>query len=109
MKGSQRPPAGTAPEQTFHNKIVLTWNKGQSIKTIPMDHLNVATFNLAAGFNRFSLYCQEAIIDTDQEDLHPSVLAESAILIEDEPEDEAVDPDFQVPLMRNLVKESFPS
>ena len=61
-----------------------------------MDHLNVATFNLATGFNRFSLYCQEAEIDTDQEDLHPSVLAESATLTENEPEDEEVDPDFQV-------------
>ena len=36
MKGSQRPPAGTAPEQTFHNKIVLTWNKG----SVNQDHSN---------------------------------------------------------------------
>ena len=61
-----------------------------------MDHHNVATFPLAAGFNRFSLYCQEAKINTDQEDLHPAVIAQSATLIEDEPEDEEAEPNFQV-------------
>ena len=51
---------------------------------------------MASGFNRFSLYCKEAQIDTEQEDLHPQVLAETAALIEDEPEDEETDPSFQV-------------
>jgi len=96
MKKSQKPPPGVAPEQTFHDKVVLTWNKGQAVKTIPLDPLNVATFNLASGFNRFSLYCQECKIDPEQEDLHPSVLAETAALIEDDPKDEETDPDFQV-------------
>jgi hypothetical protein len=49
FKKSQRPPAGIAPEQTFHDKVILTWNKGLSVKTIPLDQLNVATFNLAPG------------------------------------------------------------
>ncbi len=96
MKPSQRPLQGVAPSQTFHNKVVLTWNKGNSIKTIPLDPWNVATFSIASGFNRFSLYCQEAHIDVDQDDLHPAVLAQAATLIEDEPEDEQVEPDFNV-------------
>lgn len=53
---------------------------------------NVATFHLASGFNCFALHCKEAKIDTEQEDFHPSILAESAALIEDE----ELDPDFQV-------------
>ena len=35
-------------------------------------------------------------MDTEQEDLHPQVLAQTAALIEDEPEDEETDPSFQV-------------
>ena len=96
MKPSQQPPKGVAPSQTFHNKVVLTWNKGQSTKTIPLDHLNVATLSIASGFNRFSLNCQEAKIDMEQEDLHPSVLAQTATLIEDRPEDEEADPEFNI-------------
>ena len=56
MKSTQRPPKGVAPEQTFHDRVVLTWNKGHSIKTIPLDHVNVATFHLESGFNCFSLF-----------------------------------------------------
>ena len=96
MKAAQRPPQGIAPEQTFHDRVVLTWNKGHSIKTIPLDHVNVAKFHMALGFNCFSLCCKEAKIDIEQEDLHPQVLAEAAALIEDEPEDEETDPSFQV-------------
>ena len=96
MKNSQRPPKGIAPEQTFHNRVVLTWNRGNSVKTIPMDHLNVATFHLASGYERFNLYCKEAKVDTDLEDTSPSVFIHSAALIEDEPEDEQVEPEFQV-------------
>ena len=96
MKATQRPPQGIAPEQTFHDRVVPTWNKGHSVKTIPLDHVNVATFHMASGFNHFSLYCKEAQIDTEQEDLHPQVLAQTVALIEDEPEDEETDPSFQV-------------
>ena len=96
LKNAQRSPPTVAPEQTFHDRVVLTWNKGQSIKTIPLDHANVATFNTASGFNRFSLYCQEAKVDIEQEDLHPTIIAESAALIEDDDEDEEVDPKFKV-------------
>ena len=96
MKASQRPPTAVAPEQTFHDKVILTWNKGQSTKTIPLDDLNVATFNLATGYSRYSLYCKEAKIDIDQDDLHPEIIAESAALIEDEEEDQEVDPDYHV-------------
>ena len=42
LKTSQRPPKGVAPEQTFHDRVVLTWNKGHSVKTIPLDAVNVA-------------------------------------------------------------------
>ena len=56
----------------------------------------MATFHLALGFNQFSLFCQWAKTDTDQENFHPDILAETAALIEDEPEDEEVDPEFQV-------------
>ena len=94
LKNSQQPPKNVAPEQTFQDRIVLTWNKGQSVKTIPLDHHNVATFNIATGFNRYSLYCQEAKIDDEQDDLHPEIIADSAAIIEDEPEDEEIDPEF---------------
>ena len=102
MKKSQRPPAGVAPEQTFHNRIVLNWNQSQ--KTIPLDTLNVATFHLAPGYKRFDLYCQEAKIDPDIEDTEPTILAHSAALIEDEPEDEQVEPEFRV---NHPLKTSF--
>ena len=71
-------------------------NKGHSDKTAPLDHVNVASFHLALGFNCFLLFCQEAKTETEQEDLHPHILAATVALIEDEPEDEEVDPDFQV-------------
>ena len=94
MRKSQRPFNGIAPEQTFHNRIVLSW--GKSHKTIPLDELNVATFNLASGYKRFDLYCQEARIDIEEEDTKPEILSYSAALIEDEPEDEQVEPDYHV-------------
>ena len=90
MKKSQRPSPGTAPEQTFHDKVVLTWNKNQSIKTIPLDELNVATFTLAPGYSRFDLYCQTAQIDIQEDDSKPLTIDEVAI-IEDEPEDTVID------------------
>ena len=96
MKASQRPPAGVAPEQTFHDRVVLTWNKGKSVKTIPLDQANVATFTLAPGYTRYSLYCKEAQIDIDKDDLQPEIIADSAALIEDEEEDEETDPEYQV-------------
>ena len=94
MKSSQRPLKGIAPEQTFHDRVVLNWNRGRSVKTIPLDHFNVATFNLASGFDRFSLYCQEAQIDVEREDIHPSIIAQTAALIEDDEADETTEPDF---------------
>jgi hypothetical protein len=96
FKKSQRPSTGTAPEQTFHDRVILNWNHGLSTKTIPLDHLNVATFNLAAGYNRFSLYCQECKINLDQEDINPQLIADSATLIMDEPEEETTDPEYKV-------------
>ena len=96
MKRSQRPPIAVAPEQTFDDRIVLTWNKGQSIKTIPLDDFNVATFTLAAGYSRYSLYCKEAKIDINSDDLQPEIIADSAALIEDEEEDQEIDPEYQV-------------
>ena len=86
FKASQRPPASVAPEQTFTDKVVLTWNKGDSVKTIPLDDVNVATFNLAPGYSRFDLYCKEIKVDPTTEDAKPDLdlTVQSAALIEDE-------------------------
>ena len=66
------------------------------VKTIPLDELNVATFNLAPGYSRYSLYCKEAKIDDEQDEQHPDIIAQSAALIEDEEEDQEIEPEFQV-------------
>ena len=85
MKRSQRPSPGTAVEETFYNRIVLHWNGNQSTKTIPLDpRTNVATFYIAPSFNRFSLYCQSAQADLDQEEINPLVIQSSALVSDDE-------------------------
>ena len=56
----------------------------------------MAVLCLDLGFKCFSLFCQVAKIDTEQEDLHPDLIADSAALIEDEESEKEVNPEFHV-------------
>jgi hypothetical protein len=39
---------------TNHKESVLRWNKGKSVKTVPIDdRYNVSTFELASGYNKY--------------------------------------------------------
>ena len=102
MKKSQRPAQGVPASQTFHNRVVLNWNKGSSQRTIFLDpRTNVANFHIAPGFNRYALYCQEAKIETQQDDHNPLVIESSAVISDDEgadpfPADATEEPDFHV-------------
>jgi hypothetical protein len=43
-------------ERTTHDRVILNW--GPYSKTVRLDkHTNVATFNLAPGYNEFNAYC----------------------------------------------------
>ena len=98
MKKSQRPPDGYAPEQTFHDRVVLQWGRNHlSTKTIPLDpRTNVATFSLAHGFNEFELYCNQCI-DVAKEDLNPVTIEEAAVLEEGENREISLgDPEYNV-------------
>ena len=60
---------------TQHDKMVLYWNNETSDNrlTVPIsDTNNVATFELAPGFNKFTLFCEEAKIDYESELISPS-------------------------------------
>ena len=70
--GSRR----SANETTDAEKTVLRWGeKGEYKLTIPLDSLkNVATFNLAPGYDKYNLYCQEAQIIPTEYDQNPETL-----------------------------------
>jgi GAG-pre-integrase domain len=62
-----RPPAGTPPEATFHDKVILRW--GNSTKTIRLDPTtNVASFPLAPAYHRYHDFCTTANIKDNHED-----------------------------------------
>ena len=91
MPSGMRPPAGVAPEQTFHDKVVLTWNKGESVKTVFMDAgTNVATFNKAPSYYKFQKFCLDAQIDDEEEEQGPHCLEcqEVEIVTDDENSEE---------------------
>ena len=80
MTPKQRPLSGTTPEQTFHDRIILTWNQNKSCRTVLLDKdTNVGSFAIAPAYNRFSLFCQEASIDIYAEDQQPLCIESSAV------------------------------
>jgi hypothetical protein len=69
---SRRPLKGVAPEETFHDRIVMRWDQGQSTRTILLDkETNVANLSLAPGFNRFNQFCLQAQICDHEEMVNP--------------------------------------
>ena len=64
---------------TQHDKMILYWNNGSNNKlTVPINEANnVATFDLAPGFDKFTLFCEEAKIDYEKELISPSTMCMS--------------------------------
>ena len=64
---------------TKHDKMILYWDKESQHKlTIPISEVNnVATFDLAPGFNKFKLFCEEAQIDYEKELSSPATICMS--------------------------------
>jgi hypothetical protein len=66
---------------------MMTWGNGKCIRTIPLSKKsNVATFNLAPGFQAFKVFLAEADIDYDDECTSPICL-DAGIVSNDEDED----------------------
>ena len=73
--------------KTYHDKIVLGWNYGENQLTVPLSKgSNVATFEMAPGYNKFELFCQSAEIEYDKEQTNPMICtpAETEKELEDE-------------------------
>ena len=65
---AQHPAPGKAPEETFHDRVVLNWSAGKSTRTAFLDEVaNVATLLLTPGCNKFNAFCTE-IDANDKED-----------------------------------------
>ena len=94
MSVATRPQKGVAPEQTFHDRVVLTWNQGRSIKTVYMDPgTNVATFTKAPAYSKYHKFCLDAQIDDDEELDQPHCLECNAgeIVTDDEADSDSDD------------------
>jgi hypothetical protein len=93
---SRRPLKGVAPEETFHDRVVLRWDQGRSTRTIFLDtDTNVANLPLAPGFNRFNQFCLHAEI-CDQEDMCNPCHAETSEVVEHTADDNQ-DETFELP------------
>jgi hypothetical protein len=93
---AKRPSKGTAPEQTFHDRVELHWDKGRSKRTVWLDpHTNVATLPLAPNYRSFGQFCMQAEV-CDADDMHDPCCAEASELVEFGPEHNQ-DEDFHIP------------
>jgi hypothetical protein len=97
---ARRPSKGVAPEETFHDRVVLRWDQGRSTRTIMLDpDTNVANLPLAPGFNRFKQFCLEAQV-CDQDDLVNPFHADSSEVVELDAADNE-DETFELPTVRD--------
>jgi hypothetical protein len=79
---SRRPLKGVAPEETFHDRVILRWDPGSSTRTIMLDpESNVANLLLAPGFSHFNQFCLQAQI-CDQDNMENPFLADSSEVVE---------------------------
>jgi transposase InsO family protein len=87
-----------APEQTFHDRVVLHWDNGLSRRTVYLDpNSNVATLNLAPDYKRFGNFCLEAEI-SDSDDLLDPCCVKSSEVVEFGPEHNQ-DETFHIPTL----------
>lgn len=82
---------GGAGERMDATEVILYWNNKQNTKTVPLDVTgnNVATFNLAAGYDNFHAYCAEAgLDDVKAQDADPltndDLMAEDVVVSDDD-------------------------
>ena len=72
-------------ETTTHNKCVLFWDKRQFSLDIYMGpNDNVATFYLAAGFQKFDHFCQCCEVDYDKSQEEPITAMPAGVVSDDE-------------------------
>lgn len=84
-----KPLRGTGSE-TLHNQVSLFWNQRSARLMIPLNKEdNVATFQMAPGYNKFTAFCSEAEIE-DQEEMDP-IIANPATISDNEQSDDEVD------------------
>lgn len=86
MKTNKKPILGSGSE-TVHNKVTLFWNQRKNKLTVPLGTSNVATFQLAPGYAKFSAFCAEAEVNYDEEQSNP-ITVESSQVVSDDEEDE---------------------
>lgn len=90
MRKDKKPLSGTGSE-TVHNKVTLFWNQRKNRLTVPLGTSNVATFQLAPGYAKFSAFCAEADVDYDDEQSDPITVEPSQVVSDDEDEDDIVE------------------
>jgi hypothetical protein len=78
-----KPTSGTGCEMV-HNKATLFWNQRRNKLTVPMGQNNVATFQLAPGYGKFTAFCAEAGVDYEKAQSDPIVVKSSQIISDDE-------------------------
>ena len=65
---------------TRANSIKLYWNEMSNSLTVPISKINnVATFHMAAGYNRFSLFCEQAEINYEEEMNEPMICMDADV------------------------------
>lgn len=78
-------------ETTMYDKCILRWANGQL--TVPISKKdNCATFALAPGYNKFSLFCQECKLDYNASVENPITVQEAGIVSDDENDDDDIPP-----------------
>jgi hypothetical protein len=81
---------GTGSE-TNNKEVTLYWNNKKNQLTVPLDRTdNVATFHLASGYDKFSIFCEDADIDYAQEQ-HDPLICEPAQVVSDDENDQEYD------------------
>ena len=87
-RGRRNKKMGTG-ETTNATTCTLFWNNKSNKLSIPLSpHTNVATFNLAHGYTKYSSFCKNAqITGIDEKEI---IIADESTLIEDESEEQTV-------------------
>jgi hypothetical protein len=68
------PDIRSASYLTLHDRVMLTWDNGRAVKTVPIDSQNVFIFDLAPGYQSFSANCLQAKYDLVVNDQNPETI-----------------------------------
>ena len=96
---------------TRHDRVTMYWDNGTKYESVvPIGKSNnVATFNLAPGYDKFALFCEEAKIDYDEEQENPIVTCMPAEALEEQSNHGTTDEsnkEVEWPEMKTSINES---